>query len=255
MAAPGARVSDGGMISRRPLIPAVVAAAAALAPAAVAQSPPPTLTWDRACYTEDQPMTFTGAGFTPGGPVDLVFSRTGTVVGSYEAAADAAGAVDDYVMAREDDVLTRDQDRETMGVSAGDRTRSGQGEPPEATTALTAFTFTRWMGFSPGRYVPGRRAAVEIYGWAFAEGETAYFQFRKGRRLAASVRLGTIAGPCGDLKARPKVPKRLEPGRYRLVLSTERTRLPGRYTWRSGRVVKRPTARITAVRAPMRRAG
>ena len=78
------------MTSRRSLIPAVLAAAAALAPAAAAQSPPPTLTWDRACYTEDQPMTFTGAGYTPGGPVDLVFSRVGTVLGSYEATADAA---------------------------------------------------------------------------------------------------------------------------------------------------------------------
>jgi hypothetical protein len=244
------------MISRRPLIPAVVAAAAALAPAAAAQSPPPTLTWDRGCYTDDQPMTFSGSGYTPGGPVDLVFSRVGgTVLGTYQATADAGGAVDDYVLARADGMLADDRDREQIGASAGDRTRAGQGEPPQSTTAVTTFTFTRWMGFSPGRYVPGRKAAVEIYGWAFAEGKRAYFQFRKGRRTVASVPLGRIAGPCGDLKARVKVPERLKPGAYRLVLSTGRRTLSDRYTWRDGRVVKRASASISAGRAPMRRAG
>ena len=85
------RVSDGPM-TRRPLIPAVVAATVALAPAAAAQAPPPTLQWDRQCYTEHQPMTFTGTGFTPAGRVDLLFSRPGFVYGSFEMTADAAGA-------------------------------------------------------------------------------------------------------------------------------------------------------------------
>lgn len=253
------------MTSRRPRIPAaavVVAAAAALAPAALAQTPPPTLSWDRTCYTEDQPMTFSGTGFTPGGPVDFLFSRIGRSLGTYEVDADAAGAVHDFVMAHADDVLSQAEERELMGASATDRTRAGQGAPPESTAALTSFTFTRWEGFSPGRYVPGgKAAAVEIFGWAFAEGETAYFQFRKGGRAVASVRLGTIAGPCGDLKARVKVPKKLRPGKYRLVLATERTGLPDRYTWRTGRVVRgsapsrRAIAGAAAASARMRRAG
>ena len=184
-------------------------------------------------------MTFTGAGFTPGGPVDLVFSRVGTVLGSYEATADAAGAVNDYVMAHSDDVLTEDQERELMGVSATDRTRAGQGEPPDTTVALTTFTFTRWMGFSPGRYVPGRKAAVEIFGWAFAEGKPAYFLFRRGSRTVAAVKLGTIAGPCGDLKARAKVPRKLKPGAYKVWLSTDRKRPSERSTWRTAGVTKK----------------
>ncbi|HET8952691.1 MAG TPA: hypothetical protein VFN44_19350 [Solirubrobacteraceae bacterium] len=242
------------MTSRRSLIPAALAAAVALAPAAAAQAPPPTLTWDRGCYTEDQPMTFAGTGYTPGAPVDLVFSRGATVLGTYEATADAAGAVGDYVLAREDDLLAADQEREPIGASANDRTRSDQGEPPQATSAAGTFTFTRWMGFSPGRYVPGRRAAVEIYGWAFAEGRTAYFLFRKGRRTVASVMLGTIAGPCGDLKARAKVPRKLKAGAYKVWLSTDRRTPSTRSTWRTARVTRKASA-ATAGRAPMRRIG
>ena len=74
-------MSDVGM-TRRPLIPAVLAASVALAPAAAAQEP--TLAFDRQCYTEYQPMQFSGSGYTPGGAVDLWFNRVGAVLGSYE---------------------------------------------------------------------------------------------------------------------------------------------------------------------------
>jgi hypothetical protein len=241
------------MTSRRPLIPAVVAAAAALAPAAAAQAPPPTLTWDRGCYTEHQPMTFSGTGYTPSAPVDLLFSRAGTVLGTYEATADAGGAVGDFVLAREEDVLTSDQDRELIAASATDRTRAGQGEPPQSSSAVGTFMFTRWMGFSPGRYVPGRKAAVAIYGWAFAEGKTAHFLFRKGRRTVASVRLGTIAGPCGDLTARVKVPRKLRAGAYKVWLSTDPGKPSSRSTWRDARVTRKASA-ATAGSQRMRRA-
>jgi hypothetical protein len=242
------------MISRRRLIPAVLAATVALVPAAAAQAPQPTLTWDRGCYTEDQPMTFSGTGYTPGGPVDLTFSRSATVLGTYEATADPTGALGDYVLAREDDILAADQEREPIGASANDRTRAGGGEPPQSTSAAGTFTFTRWMGFSPGRYVPGRKAAVEIYGWAFAEGRTAYFLFRKGRRTVASVKLGTIAGPCGDLKARAKVPRKLGAGAYKVWLSTDRSKPSARSTWRTARVTRKASA-ASAGRARMHRIG
>ena len=227
----------------------------ALAPAAAAQTPPPTLQWDRECYTERQPMNFTGSGFTPAGPVDLLVSRPGSVLGSFETTADAAGAISDYVMAEEEDqLLGENEDRGLRFVTANDRTRIEQGSEPDAQFAPSSFTFTRWMGYSPGRYVPGRKAAVEIYGWAFAEGEPAYFLFRKGGRTAASVRLGTIAGPCGDLKARAKVPRKLKAGAYKVWLSTDPNGPSDRSTWRNARVTKKRSASAAAL-APMRRAG
>ena len=242
------------MTCRRPLSPAVLAATAVLVPAAAAQTPAPTLGFDRACYTEHQPMRFTGTGFTPGGPVDLVFSRPGFVLGSYEAGADAAGNVVDFAMAEAGQLLGDDEDRETRFVTANDRTRIEQGAEPQTQFAGASFTFTRWMGFSPGRYVPGRKARAEVFGWAFAEGKTAYFLFRKGSRTAASVRLGTIAGPCGDLQARFTVPRKLRRGAYKVFLSTSAARPSSRGTWRGARVTRAASA-TAARRQPMRRAG
>jgi hypothetical protein len=240
------------MTRRRPIALAVVAAAT-LAPAASAQAPQPTLAFDRECYTEDQRMVFSGTGYTPGGRVDLLVSRIGGVLGTFQTGAGADGAIGDFVMADEDQLLRDDEDRETLAVTANDRTRIDGGAEPQSQFGAATFTFTRWMGFSPGRYVPGRKAAVEIYGWAFAEGEPAYFLFRKGRRTVASVKLGTIAGPCGDLKARVKVPRALRAGAYKLWLSTNRKRPSERSTWREGRVVKRASASAAAAGAMARR--
>jgi hypothetical protein len=244
------------MTSRRPLIPAVLAATVALAPAAAAQAPPPTLQWDRECYTENQPMTFTGAGFTPGGPVELLFSRPGFFLGSYETAADPAGAISDFVTAEADQLLGENEDRALRFATANDRTRIDQGAEPDAQFAPSTFTFTRWWGASPGRLVPGRKTWAEAYGWAFAEGQKAYFVFRKGSRTAAVVRLGTIAGPCGDLEKRFTVPRKLKPGAYKVFLSTEAARPTGRHTWRTVRIVRKASA-STAAEGPtrMHRAG
>jgi hypothetical protein len=243
------------MTRRRPIALAAVAAAVTLAPAASAQTPQPTLNFDRPCYTEDQEMGFTGTGYTPGGPVNLHFMRIGTLLGHYATTADAGGAIGDVVMATADQLLAGDEERETRYVTANDQTRIDQGaQPPESQFAAADFTFTRWMGFSPGRYVPGRRAAVEIFGWAFAQSRPAYFLYRKGRRTVASVSLGTISGPCGDLKARPKVPRKLKAGTYKVWLSTDARRPSDRSTWRTARVTRKAVA-SAAVAQPMRRAG
>jgi hypothetical protein len=234
------------MTWRRPLIPAVVAATVALAPAAAAQAPPPTLQWDRECYTEHQPMTFTGTGFTPSGPVDLLFSRPGFVYGSFETSADAAGAISDYVMAEEGQLLGDDEDRALRFATANDRTRIEQGTEPDAQFAPSSFTFTRWMGFSPGRYVPGRTVEVEAYGWAFAAGKTLWFQFLKGRTTVASVKVGKLSATCGDRVGRIRVPRKLKAGAYRLALSTEKRGLSDLYTWRKGRVAKAGAASSSA---------
>jgi hypothetical protein len=254
MAEPRARVCDACMTSRRPLIPAVLAATAALAPAA-ASAQQPTLQWDRPCYTEDQPMVFSGTGYTPAGEVNLLFARPGAVVGSYATSADAGGGIKGMVVAGEDDMLAKDRDRQSIFASANDRTRIEQGaQPPESQFAPSEFTFTRWMGFSPGRYVPGRNVEVEAYGWAFAAGKPLYFHFQRRRTTVKAVRAGVLSADCGDLVARVRVPK-LEPGAYRLVLSTGRRTPSGLYTWRKGRVVKRAAASAAVAPAPMRRAG
>jgi hypothetical protein len=183
-------------------------------------------------------MRFTGAGFTPGGTVNLLLSRPGAVIGSFDTVADATGTIGDYVEADEDQVLAAGEEREQRFVTANDKTRIDQGAEPQAQFAAASFTFTRWMGFSPGRLSTGAKTWAEAYGWAFAEGRPVYFLFRKGSRTAASVKLGTLAGPCGDLKKRYTVPRKLKAGDYKVFLSTDAARPSARGTWRKVRIVR-----------------
>ena len=221
---------------------AVASAAALIAPAA-AQAQQPTLEFDRSCYTERQDMHFMGAGYTPGGRVDLLLAVLNDPRAAYSGAADAGGALDGVIdVDSVGELLRHDEERTSIIALANDVTRfKADTQPPETQFGFTHFTFTNWEGYAPGRYVAGRRAAVEIYGWAFAAGDMAWVLFRKGSRTVASVRLGRLDQECGDRKARIRVPRGLRPGAYRVVLTTDR-QLQGRYTWRRARVTARRSA-------------
>lgn len=199
-------------------------------------------------------MLFSGTGYTPAGEVNLLFSRAGSIIGGYPTTADAGGGIKGMVLAEEDDMLPEDRDRQAIFASANDRTRIEQGaQPPESQFAPSEFTFTRWMGFSPPRYVPGRTVEIEAYGWAFAAGKPLYFLFQKGRTTVASVKAGRLSATCGDRVARVRVPRKLKAGAYRLVISTERRTPSGLYTWRRGRVVERAPASAATARGAMAR--
>ena len=62
----------------RSLLAALVAALAAVMPAAAWAQAGPTLDFDKPCYAEDDPMQYSGAGFTPGGEVNFLFSSLST---------------------------------------------------------------------------------------------------------------------------------------------------------------------------------
>ena len=229
--------------------------ALALAAPATALAQQPTLQFDRGCYTEDQAMAFTGAGYTLGGQVDLLFASDLEVHGGFTSHADAAGALSGAVAVDDaEQLLADDEGREAIIVTANDQTRiAANQQPPESQFGFSQFTFTRWEGFSPGRYVPGKRASVEIYGWAFATGKVAWFLFQKGSRTVASVKVGRLDDECGDRTARIRVPRGLKPGAYRVVLTTDR-KLRDRYTWRKARVTARPSASAAAARGMHARA-
>ena len=232
--------------------------ALALAAPSAALAQQPTLQFDRGCYTDGQEMVFTGAGYTPGGQVDLIFVSDSQPGIGFSAYADAAGALNGATGVDVPEMLLgEDDDRDTVAVGAGDVTRiQANQQPPESQVGFSQFTFTQWQGFSPGRYVPGRRTRVEIYGWAFAAGKVAWFLFRKGSRTVASVKVGRLDDECGDRTARIRVPRGLKPGAYRVVLTTDR-KLRDRYTWRKARVSARRRASASAARGmhAMSRAG
>jgi hypothetical protein len=226
----------------------VIGALALAAPsAALAQQP--TLQFDRSCYTDGQGMVFTGAGYTPGGQVDLIFVSDFEARAGYTAHADAAGALNGSAVVGDAEMLLPEgEDRETVLVTANDVTRiQADQQPPESQFGFSQFTFTRWQGFSPGRFVPGKRAMVGIYGWAFAAGKVAWFLFQKGSRTVASVKVGRLDDGCGDRTAKIRVPRGLKPGAYRVVLTIDR-KLRDRYTWRKARVTAPRRASAAAAR-------
>ena len=179
------------MTSRRPLIPAAVAAAAALAPAASAQAPPadarlrPAVLHGRAAARLHRLGLHARAA-----PSSSLFSVPGERSGRFTSAADAAGGIAGRLGVEEDALLAEDEDRRDLGVTANDRRAPTPGAAAGVPVRHRQFTFTRWTGFSPGRYVPGRKVEVEAYGWAFAAGKPLYFLFQKGRTTVASVRAG-----------------------------------------------------------------
>ena len=224
--------------------------ALALAAPAAALAQQPTLQFDRGCYTEDQPMVFTGAGYTLGGQVDLLFASDFQPRAGYSTNADAVGTLNGTVVVGEaDQLLPEDEGRQTISVTSNDQTRiAANQQPPESQFGVSQFTFTRWEGFSPGRYVPGKRASVTIYGWAFATGKVAWLLFQKGSRTVKSVNVGRLDDECGDRTAKVRVPRGLKPGAYRVVLTTDR-KLRDRYTWIKARVTARRPASAAAARS------
>lgn len=76
------------------LLPLAAAAAVAITTPAHAQTPAPTIGVDRQCYSAaDEGIHWKGAGFTPGGPVDL-FLTAGARWGGSEWNASRDGTFD-----------------------------------------------------------------------------------------------------------------------------------------------------------------
>ena len=238
---------------------AIALASLAAAEAGQAQEPAPpqpTLQFDGSCFTEGQAIPYSGASYTPDGEVDLLLGIVGSVRGSVTAHADASGALSGWFeIDQADDVLRPHEEREAFWATANDRTRIDAGEPDESQFGAGQFTFTRWEASAQGRFTPGKRTTVQMYGWAFATGKPAWLLFRKGSRTVASIPVGHLDNECGDLKAKVKVPRRLKLGRYRVVLTADRT-LQGAYMWRSARVTRgaRAAAAASGSRAMKRHA-
>lgn len=138
--------------TRRPL----ALAAAAFAPPAAAQAPPPTLQFDRPCDAGEQPMPFTGGGYTPSGPVQVTASNPAGPRGLFDVTADAAGAIAGTPAATEDTLLIESENRATIIATASDRTRADAGaEPPESQFAAAQFTFYPLGRLLSGPLPPG----------------------------------------------------------------------------------------------------
>lgn len=214
----------------RSLLAALVAAFVAIVPAAARAQDGPTLTFDKPCYAEGDPMAYSGAGFTPGGEVNFLFSTlSSSRVGSFDTQADTGGAIAGTIDAPDETMFLDDDERSAMmAAAATDKTRADQGAPPDQQFAAALFRLTRW-NVEVNRTRARKPMRVDAYGFTRAIGKTLYVQYRKHGKLLKAVKLGRLADECGDRKKtlRRGLPRGLRPGRYTLMFTTSPRRGDG----------------------------
>ncbi len=196
-------MSSHTSLARRSSAIAGIAGAVAVA-AAPAAAAAPTLVADRPCYATGDLMTFSGGGYTPGGTVAMLFGVTSENGSAIFAAvdptpADAAGAIIDRFEAFG---LPSDRDtRAEVTVTANDQTRIEAGAPIEEQFGTTTFVLSAFgIRLERRRLDPRGRMTVRAAG--FTNSRRLYLHYVFGGKRRATVALGAVRGPCGDLTAR-----------------------------------------------------
>jgi hypothetical protein len=191
-------------------LPLLVLAATAAATLPATASATPTLHADRACYTEQQPIMLSGAGYTPGGPIRFLGNFSGNA-GNADAVplgapitADPAGGLSFRLPAP---ALSSNRDvTETLTISANDQTKQAV-QPPlppseqaagvQVTLSLWAVGVRAWAG---GRGDP--KASSDFLGVGWEPFRRIYAHYFLGGKRVRSIRIGAVSGPCGNLAKR-----------------------------------------------------
>ena len=196
---------------------------------AAAQTPAPTLSADRPCYSPGDLMTLTGAGYTPSGSVSLSF--TGKGVGFFQTGADAAGKLLTELRLPDDNVdklLDDDEGTREILLAAIDDKRAQESNGGPGAGAAIRVKLSRFgvaWNQEDDDFEPGRRLALEAVGFTGLAGKPLYLHYVRNGDRVATVRLGLLRGSCGTLNKtlRRAFPKRIaRPGRWTLLFSPSR---------------------------------
>jgi len=208
---------------------AALGGAAAIGAVAPPASAAVTVTTDRQCYAEGEPMTVQGTGYTPGGEVSLFIGANGRLGGT-TVTADPQGAFSTRIAAPDLRDFDARPPRGDFFISANDHTRvdaAGDAPPDENSVAATQLLISqfdadvaRWNTTGPARGVPRRTMVVRATGWS-GLGTALYAHYLRSGRVVRSVRVGRLTGACGDLTRRMReFPFRpVRPGTYRVVFT------------------------------------
>ena len=191
-------------------LPLLVLAATAAAALPATASATPTLQADRACYTEQQPIVLSGAGYTPGGPIRFLGNFAGDAgnanavpLGS-PATADPAGGLSFRLPAP---ALTSDRDvTETLTISANDQIKQAvlPPLPPTEQAGGVQVTLSPWAvgvrAWANGRGDP--RASSDFVGVGWEPFRRIYAHYFLNNTRVRSIRIGAVSGPCGNLAKR-----------------------------------------------------
>lgn len=202
-------------MTARPLVLAGLAAAGLTTTAASAQAA--TITTDRPCYVEQQPMAIAGTGWVPNArysvKTDQLFAfGNADATGNWLSTTETAPIVVERTTRPKTFTLTAQQDGVDVATAPFDVVNllvtlaSTRGKPTSRTT-------WRFSGFNPG--------------------ESIYVHVRRGGKTLANVRMGRGDSRCGRLTTKQRrLPgvssRRLRTGRYDLYMDNRRTFSPSK---------------------------
>jgi hypothetical protein len=207
----------------------------------------PSLTTDRACYSEGEPVRFSGQGFTAGATIGFIFASGGTL-GQAVTAADATGAFEFPLRAPRLKDFRAEPPAFDLSVTANDQSKFGPDGtiigPPEDSVAAAQIRVSEWTidvpawNSSHASTRAGRRVRLTAHGWT-STGETLYVHYLRGGKAIRSEKVGALKAPCGDLTKTIKTfsSAQLKPGTYSVRFSTS-AKWSGKDAWLGYRRVR-----------------
>jgi hypothetical protein len=202
---------------------------------------------DRGCYSEGEPVRFSGQGFTAGATIGFFFASSGTF-GQATTTADATGAFEFPLRAPRLKDFDADPPAFDLGVTANDQTKfSPDGTiigPPENSVAAAEIRISEWTVDVARWNRPhasaraGQRVRLTTHGWTSA-GTTLYVHYLRGGKAIRSEKVGALKPPCGDLTKTFTTfsSARLKPGTYSVRFSTA-AKWSGKDAWLGYRAVR-----------------
>ena len=188
----------------------LVAACAAPAGAATVVTPPCAV--DVGAY---RTVFIRGAGFTPGGSVQLSYTSPAFARPQFAASTQADGAGNFLVSAFPAPFKSFRTQEQDFGLFAEDRSNP-------SLNALTRFRQVRYgVTVSPRRARPSRRVRYTVRG--FVPGRNVYMHFRFAGKTRRTVKLGRPAAPCGKKSRRMRLlPTRVRYGTWTVYVDQRR---------------------------------
>jgi len=188
-------------------VAAYLVVAAALPAQAQTPAPAPTLASSRPCFSPATGAELTGAGWTPGGKVQLSATySSGATALDVELVADGNGRIT-FDSAVPDSAAVTD----ILHATADDLAREAAGAPAEQRQASTDFQITwfgpfyrPWNTRGPAIGRPGRVRTLEASGYlsrTLTSVLYAHYIHLKSERVK-TVRVGRLRGACRGLKVR-----------------------------------------------------
>ena len=167
----------------------------------------------------------------------MLFAANGHL-GTLDLTADATGAVTDTVRSPKLSDFGAKPPRFDLDVTANDQSKFlPDGTivgPPEDSFAFAKVTVSDWDVMvkswdtnGPAHGKPQRRISLKAYGWTL-DGSTLFAHYLRSGHVLRTVKVGSLAPPCGDLSTMMReFPFRPVPaGRYRVVFDASRVYSP-----------------------------